>query len=373
VTTSKDRDVWPLIEVVYDAALDERSWHVLAPQIARAFGSTSATLMVQESGQPQILAMTENISSSMEDYRQYFWEKDVWVQGGMKLGFAKVGSSQDLLADAEFEETEFYRDWCRHLDVFYVVGSVFRTCEDDVGVIGIHRPRAAGNYQEEDKARVARFLPHLQRALQIRKRLGHASQWQRLSLEALSRTDTALILAAADGRIIFANPGAEALLRNGRALCRQSGRLAAAMASDTARLLSLIRSASNMGEARNEPGGVMAIRQANALPLTALVAPFRSAFPGLASPSAILFIRDPNRSMSATATLQALFRLTPTEARIAQGLADGKTIAEIAATHRATLQTVRTQLKSIFAKTGTNRQAQCVAVILRSVATIARE
>jgi DNA-binding CsgD family transcriptional regulator len=77
--------------------------------------------------------------------------------------------------------------------------------------------------------------------------------------------------------------------------------------------------------------------------------------------------------MSATATLQALFRLTPTEARIAQGLADGKTIAEIAATHRATLQTVRTQLKSIFAKTGTNRQAQCVAVILRSVATIARE
>ena len=30
-------------------------------------------------------------------------------------------------------------------------------------------------------------------------------------------------------------------------------------------------------------------------------------------------------------------------------------------------------VKSIFAKTGTNRQAQCVAVILRSVASIAHQ
>jgi DNA-binding CsgD family transcriptional regulator len=88
---------------------------------------------------------------------------------------------------------------------------------------------------------------------------------------------------------------------------------------------------------------------------------------------AIVFVRDPNRSMSATATLRAVFQLTPTEARIAQALANGKTITEIASAHRATLQTVRKQLKIIFAKTGTNRQAQCVAVILRSVATIARE
>jgi DNA-binding CsgD family transcriptional regulator len=150
----------------------------------------------------------------------------------------------------------------------------------------------------------------------------------------------------------------------------KSGRLAAACQTDTARLLSLIRSASNMGEARNEPGGVMAIVQAKALPLTVMAAPFRSTFPGLASPSAIVFIRDPNRSMSATATLQALFRLTPTEARIAQALAEGKSIAEIARAHRATLHTVRKQLKIIFAKTGTNRQAQCVSVILRSVATL---
>jgi len=368
----KDKEIWPLIENVYEAALDESIWYALAPQIGSAFGSTSATLLIQESGQPKILTMTENIRSSMDSYKQYFWDKDVWVQSGLRFAMPQVRVSQEFLPDAEFQETEFYREWVRHIDIFHMVGSIFRAGQDDLGVIAIHRPRSAGSYQEEDKTLVARFLPHLQRALQIRKRLGQASELQRLSLEALSRTDTAIILVAADGRIIFANPDAEALLTRGRALRIQSGRLAAATPSDTARLLSLIRSASNMGEARNEPGGVMAIPQANALPLTLMAAPFRSAFPGLASPSAIVFIRDPNRSLSAAATLQALFRLTPTEARIAQALADGKTIAEIAADHRATLQTVRKQLKIIFTKTGTNRQAQCVAVILRSVATISR-
>ena len=59
--------------------------------------------------------------------------------------------------------------------------------------------------------------------------------------------------------------------------------------------------------------------------------------------------------------LQRLFQLTPAEARIAQGLANGMSLAEIAREQRAHLQTVRKQLKAVFAKTGTHRQAQCVA------------
>jgi hypothetical protein len=41
------------INTVYDAALDERCWSALAAQIARAFDSTSTTIMVQEAGRPR--------------------------------------------------------------------------------------------------------------------------------------------------------------------------------------------------------------------------------------------------------------------------------------------------------------------------------
>jgi DNA-binding CsgD family transcriptional regulator len=316
--------------------------------------------------------MTENVSASLNAYRQYYWDRDVWIEGGKKLGISQVGASQDLLPDTEFEETEFYRDWCRHMDVFYVVGSVFRVGQNDLGVLGIHRARAAGTYQNEDKSLVADFLPHIQRALQIRNRLGQAALVQRISLEALQRSETAIVVVAADGHIIFANPQAEGLFLDG-GICVQHGRLATSIPSDTLRLLALIRSASDLGEASNQPGGIMAVRQGKHLPLTLLVAPFRLQWTGMAKPGAIVFIRDPNRCISAMSALQRLFQLTPAEARIAQGLANGMSLAEIAREQRAHLQTVRKQLKAVFAKTGTHRQAQCVAAILGSIASIAKE
>ena len=84
-------------------------------------------------------------------------------------------------------------------------------------------------------------------------------------------------------------------------------------------------------------------------------------------------VRDQSRSAVAAVTMRELFRLTPTEARIAHALAHGKSIAEIASAHRASRETVRKQLKTVFAKTGTNRQAQCVSVLLRSGAGSAEE
>ena len=307
------------------------------------------------------------------NYRAHYWQRDIWVERAVQLiGMSRVGSSRDMVSDTEFQETEFYRDWCRHLDVFYVVGAVFPSGPGELGVLGIHRPRSAGSYEEEDKYLVSRFMPHLQRALRIRDQLTQAALQRSVSIDTLDRCDTAVLLVAADGSIVYSNRHAEVLLNDGSAICQRYGRLVVTRDAENGRLLSLIREAIRMTGVRGGDG-VMVLRRVNQQPLSVLVAPFRMAWPGHPVAGAIVFVRDPNRSMSATATLRAVFQLTPTEARIAQALANGKTITEIASAHRATLQTVRKQLKIIFAKTGTNRQAQCVAVILRSVATIARE
>ena len=66
--------------------------------------------------------------------------------------------------------------------------------------------------------------------------------------------------------------------------------------------------------------------------------------------------------------LGSRFRLTPAEARIAIGIARGAPLSDIADLHGITVQTARTQLKSVFSKTHTNRQAQ-LAVLLMEVAS----
>ena len=60
-----------------------------------------------------------------------------------------------------------------------------------------------------------------------------------------------------------------------------------------------------------------------------------------------------------------LFGLTRREARVASALATGLQLQEIAALHGVGMGTVRSQLKSIFVKTGTNRQPELVALLAR--------
>lgn len=52
------------------------------------------------------------------------------------------------------------------------------------------------------------------------------------------------------------------------------------------------------------------------------------------------------------------FDLTETQARIAIFLSEGGTVAEYAETMKVSVETVRSHLKAIFAKTGAKRQAE---------------
>ena len=60
-----------------------------------------------------------------------------------------------------------------------------------------------------------------------------------------------------------------------------------------------------------------------------------------------------------------LFGLTQTEVRLAAYLADGGSVAGYAEQFEVSVGTVRSQLKSVFAKTGVNRQSALAALIPR--------
>lgn len=64
------------------------------------------------------------------------------------------------------------------------------------------------------------------------------------------------------------------------------------------------------------------------------------------------------------ARLRAEFGLTKAEARLALALAEGRSPAQAAKDFDVKLTTIRSQLQQIFAKTGTSRQAELVAMLL---------
>jgi DNA-binding CsgD family transcriptional regulator len=80
----------------------------------------------------------------------------------------------------------------------------------------------------------------------------------------------------------------------------------------------------------------------------------------------LVLIADLNTLTGARADLlEHGFGLTACEARVAVALSTGMTPTEIAKHHGISMGTVRSQLKSIFVKTGTRRQPELIAVLAR--------
>lgn len=84
-------------------------------------------------------------------------------------------------------------------------------------------------------------------------------------------------------------------------------------------------------------------------------------------PKPVLILIDLDQaSEPGEALLRQLFGLTGAEAKLAVHMAGGRSLDEIASELRISISTARTQLRSIFAKTRTHRQAELVALLNRA-------
>jgi len=70
------------------------------------------------------------------------------------------------------------------------------------------------------------------------------------------------------------------------------------------------------------------------------------------------------RRLATAAQLMQLFGLSPAEARLLRALVQGTTLDDYARECDVRLTTLKTQLKSLFAKTGTHRQADLVRLVM---------
>ncbi|MEZ5564124.1 MAG: helix-turn-helix transcriptional regulator [Gammaproteobacteria bacterium] len=100
------------------------------------------------------------------------------------------------------------------------------------------------------------------------------------------------------------------------------------------------------------------------------VSPLRAACGMVSSrrPAVALFVTDRKPTARVQpGILQTQFGLSRAEARLAAELLAGETLAQAGITLCVSINTVRTQLRAIFAKTGTERQADLVRLLMPTV------
>jgi DNA-binding CsgD family transcriptional regulator len=365
-----------LILSLYDAALDPRQWSPIAQRLAQCVHADSAAIQIQAPAEKrvQILSRTQNLETGEKAYRAYYHARDLLIGRAFDKGANQAFVLHDLITDGEWSETEIYRDFFSSRGVYQVLGGTLILPRDELGVIGVHRPHHARPFGEDEKAFLRRVMPHFEHALKVHTRLQEAALKQCSTEEFLSRSTTALLVVDRTGRLLLASPKGEALLERSLALTTISGRVVAAHMSAHHRLARMIESAVDTasGNSPGEAGGTLTLPSESPYPLSVTVAPLRPKRDGagLQNPAAILFVRDPNESINVTNTAQDMFGLTRSEALLANALINGRTLQQVALAHDVSLNTIRTQLKSVLTKTGTNRQSELVALLLRCISDL---
>jgi DNA-binding CsgD family transcriptional regulator len=228
----------------------------------------------------------------------------------------------------------------------------------------LHGSAAAENAAAHVAA-LRRVSPQLTLALDLARHFAGALRrnWTVL-LETIAAP---ALLTDADGRIILANPGAEAMLRHGVWLRLRGGRLRAAAPRAQAALTGAIRDAA-LDPTAPRRSTRLAIPAAGGAPPCLAVIGSAPVIPvieiGLPRPGAILILQDPGAAPD-PATLRDMFGLTGAEARIAAHIAAGRTLGAASAREGIAHSTARTHLQAVFGKLGVRSQAALAGVLAR--------
>lgn len=368
-------DLEGLTAGLYEAALAPEHWTDWLTSAARCFGSMSALSVIQDGRNGAVdLLSAHNISGeALRLYGEYYHQCDLWIQRSSKT-LMKATVSADLCSDEEFANSELYVDFSkRYADgQFYVVGAVLPV-DQHVGVIGFQNSRVGGAFEREHALAVDFLLPHLQRALLIRSKLERAEARIAASQAALDAMSHGILVVSLEGRVVESNEAARQMLAEGDGLSLGLKDLVlGARSAETSTLRALIA-----GCAQPTGGGGLSLpRPSGRRPFEVIVAPLvgtaATGVPGKAG--AIIFLRDPEAQVRAVPEmLAALHRLTPAEGRLAADLLQHLTLEEIAARRQLSRETLRTQLKDLFRKTGTNRQSELMGFLAAGLAGTIRQ
>lgn len=220
-----------------------------------------------------------------------------------------------------------------------------------------------------------RLSAMLGRVLPLYELLGDAERKLRVAEYVIESSGTGTLLVEANGYILSANAVAQDLMSGAGPLFVLDGHLCARTTQATRQLRDAIAEMARLQSTTADPACYVPVALPDpdrAQPLTLIIRP-GPPFGPVSAPlkrTAVIVLRDPALpAMLSVADLERLFALSPAEARLATRLADGEGLEEAAVALGVSRNTARSQLQSVFAKTGINRQGDLVRLLLSSAAS----
>jgi DNA-binding CsgD family transcriptional regulator len=270
------------------------------------------------------------------------------------------------------KKTEFYADLARPYGYTRgLFGYLGRLGATRTSVISINRSDRIPEFNAQDALLLSTLVPHVQRALQIHRRLVSAEQQRSAMADLMERLRTGVVLLDVSRRPVLVNRAANDILDQRDGLSLSNGELRAGTPGLTAQVRSAIVAAVDVSSGRSVVAGDSALsipRPSGRRPFQLLITPLSRANDwtgAIGQAVAAVFVADPERdTQPEESRLRQWYGLTPAEARVATALAAAQTVNEIADGLGLTRETVRWYVKTVLSKADVSTQAKFVHLVM---------
>lgn len=369
-----------LIRLIYQGALDAVPFQAFLRTLAERIGCLNAGIILRLSrqGTPPIAIWAYKPGLSDDEARRI---REVHASVGhldpLRNVLAKKGAIQTLdevMPRAELEQNRFYREVLAPYGFYRMLGMYVREpggWECNIGVV--NGPHTA-DFGERERQLLVDLRPHIEQALQIFARLRHEESELQALIETFDRLTIATFILGSDGAILRTNGAGRQLLAAAEIVTTREQRLALCDRQSDSDLHDTLLAARRHRTSGNPEPFVHAVRietdTERHVGLLVRSIDSGALHGGDAMPATVVYVSLGRSTQPLERLVMQLFELTSSEAHLATLLATGFSLAEAAGKLGLTENTVRTYCKTIMSKVGVGRQADLVALILRSVAVL---
>jgi DNA-binding CsgD family transcriptional regulator/PAS domain-containing protein len=349
------------LDGIYGAIGDDEAFGKLSNRIAEAVGTRSAIFVeLNAAGTADYMQLCYWSDEFTAYYAEHFAHIDPWTQLAIDVGhFGRAAALDAVMSPQDFARTAMRND-------------CFRRFGDDTGrclgvmpalgrpglMVATHKAERDVAFGAEEAARLDEVYGHLKRAIHLHRMFERERDKVGRLQDLADQSEQGLVRVDRDLRVLSVSASAKAILDQRDGLTLHQNRIVAAPALEGGLRGAVAGVIDKVAEART---GFLCHRPSGLRPYRIVVLPA-----GFASEAgAILKIHDPEMTPppGATAALQSAYGLSAMETALAEGLVAEQSLEEIAAARAVGRETIKTQLKSLFNKTGVNRQSSLVKLL----------
>jgi len=338
-------------------------WQPALSALVENLGAHHAVLVAHAKGAAEPIVATA-VGIDDADFRRFMTpQSTAWMEPYRRVlpdGKAVLWSA--LMADDEFERTEFFNEIVRPMNGFYAVAARHES-HSLASFVAVCRPRCDGDFEAADTRLLQLLLPHVATALDLTYQLRMLEQQTSGLGTVIDRLERGVVLSDADAKPLRLNAAAQRIVAEADGLTIDSTGLAAATPVATQRLRDAIAAASKttgsirigLDRPSRRPRLLLSILPVGAAGLGATDA---------AGANVAILIKQLDGPVRIDASAVAeLFQLTPRESEIAALVASGVHLDEIAERLGVGYNTVRSHLVHVFEKTGLRSQAELTSAV----------